>query len=353
MKFAKDIYELTDILYMPSRLSGIFPLTRKTVGDRYVYESTPVNWKILLPTVGKYDITSSYKNKLIHSKRALQITNHYSQQSLKNTFNNKTNALTPIVTFLAMVFAMTTGATYICYKMVQKRSNHLFDNITNLYILLIDPYISGTITATAMLMRRKKLLILLNHLHNIDIKLKSVGITPPYKLVTVLAWSASVAIPAGLSTWAIEMYVIRRDDVDHLMWRMCFTPCYIMYNYFMTLYSGMLIIIYERFCLVNGMIKSLNDNRSDVALNVLPKIKTLQYLLCEISNELSRYFDIPMLLVSVKIYITTIACVLSFYGMVPHMHSELTVWMSIYWIYFLLCVVIYELINTEVIHFDL
>lgn len=254
-----------------------------------------------------------------------------------------------MMNLLAVVFSMTTGAIYICYIMVHKQSNRLFDNITNLYILLIDPYISGTLTAATMLIRRKKLLILLNSINNIDYKLKTVGIIPPYKLVTILARSASIAIPTGLSIWAIEMYVIRRDNVNHLMWRMCFTPCYIMYNYFMTLYCGMLIIVYQRFCLVNRVIKLMqrNTNGFDV-LKLLPKTKILHYLLCEYSNKMARYCDLPILLVTVKIYITTVACVLSFYGMVPHMHSELTVWMSIYWIYFLLSVGLSELISIEV-----
>lgn len=238
--------------------------------------------------------------------------------------------------------------------MIHKQSNHLFDNITNLYILLIDPYISGTLTAVTMLIRRKKLLMLINNINNIDDKLKTVGITPPYKLVTILARTASIAIPAGLSTWATDMYVIRGDNVNHLMWRMCFTPCYIMYNYFMTVYSGMLIMVYQRFCLVNIMIRSMqsNTNGFDVS-KLLPKTKILHYLLCEHSNKMAQYCDLPILLVTVKIYITTIACVLSFYGMVPHMHSELTVWMSIYWIYFLLSVGLSELINIEVINFVL
>lgn len=247
-----------------------------------------------------------------------------------------------------VIFSMSVGAIYICNNMMKKQNKHLFDNITNLYIMLIDPYISGTLTVAAMLIRRKQILLLLNLLDNIDNKFKKIAITPSYKLITVMAWSVSIAIPTGMCIWGIHMYIIRKDNLDHLMWRMCFTPCYVMYNYFMTIYTGKLILIYQRFCLLNKKIISLHHNNTFDVSKLLLETKRLHYLLCDLSNKLAIVCDLPILLVTVKVYITTIACVLSFYGMVPHMHSELTVWMSVYWIYFLLSMVISELINKEV-----
>lgn len=247
-----------------------------------------------------------------------------------------------------MVFAMTVGAVYICEKKIQKQDKYLFDNITNLYVLLIDPYVSGTITVAITLIRRKKLLSLFKDTYNLDIKFKTLGINPSYKILTVLAWSATIVIPVGQIAWIIHMYLIQQDIVDHLMWRMCFTSCYIIYNYFMTLCIGSFIIIYQRFYLLNRALMSISDNRFEVVSELLPKIKMLHYLVCETSNSFAQFSDIPILLLTVKVYVLTIACVLSFYGMLPHLHSELTVWISVYWIHFLLCVVLSELIHNEV-----
>lgn len=255
--------------------------------------------------------------------------------------------------FVGIVLSMTIGAAYILNEMFQKQNEHIFDNITNLYILLIDPYISGTITAINIIVKRKKEILLLNIIDKIDKKFKTMSIKPPYKTITLLTWCIVTLIPAGMTSWAIHMYIIQTDAAVHFMWRMCFTPCYIMYLYFMTLYGGILIILYQRFYLLNHLIKSMGNAKIEIVLKLLPKTKLLHYLLCDASNKLTKLCNLPIILVAAKVYITTIACVLSFYGMVPQMHNELTVWMSVYWINFLVSVMLTEMINIEVIVFIL
>lgn len=247
-----------------------------------------------------------------------------------------------------MFLFMTVGALYIIAEMNQTQNKRLFDNITNIYVLLIDPYISGTLTLVTILVRRKALFALILLHHDIDNKYRALGIKPPYVILTVLAWNCVVAIPAGMISWAIHMYIIHEDAITHLLWRMCFTPCHIMYNYFMCIHIGTLIFIFERFRLLNKTMKSITGEKFSVVCKLLPKTSFLHYRLCEAANRLTKHADLPLLLITLKVYLTTIACVLSFYGMVPQMHSELTVWMSIYWLYFLLCVVLCELINNEV-----
>lgn len=247
-----------------------------------------------------------------------------------------------------MFLSMTAGALYIIAEMNQSQNKRLFDNITNIYVLLIDPYISGTLTLVAMLMRRKGLFAIILLHQDIDNKCKALNIKPSYAVLTILAWSCVLIIPAGMISWVIHMCIIHEDAKTHLLWRLCFTPCYIMYNYFMCIYIGILIFVFERFHLLNKTIKSLNSEKFYVVSEMLPKASIIHYQLCNTANRVTKHSDLPLLLLTFKVYLTTIACVLSFYGMVPQMHSELTVWMSIYWIYFLLCVVLCELINNEV-----
>lgn len=243
---------------------------------------------------------------------------------------------------------MTGGAAYIVHEMMQKENQRLFDNITNLYILLIDPYISGILTLATLFIRRKKYLKVLSLVHQIEDMFKAIDVIPTYKILTVLGWCAAITIPSGIIAWAIHMYIIHDDIVVHIMWRMCFTPCYILYNYFMSFYTGSLILLYLRFRLINERVKGMYEVDFNAVLKLLPKIKVLHCKLCEVSNRFAKTSDVPILLITTKVYVTTIACVLSFYGMVPLMHSELTVWMSIYWIYFLFSVILSELINIEV-----
>lgn len=231
---------------------------------------------------------------------------------------------------------------------MEKQNKGLLDNITNIYVLLFDPYVSGTSTLLVMLVKRKELLRVIKLLYDIDKKFKSLRKKPTYLVLTTLSWGVAVVIPTGIASWAIHMYVIRKDFLTHLLWRLCFAPCYIMYNYFMSIFAGSLIFLYQRFRLLNETIRVTKYEKFHAASILLPKESGLHYQLCEAANSLIKLTALPVLLLSLKVYLTTIVCVLSFYGMVPQMHSELTVWMSIYWIHFLLNVGLCELISVEV-----
>lgn len=245
---------------------------------------------------------------------------------------------------------MTMGAMYIISQMLQETDKRLFDNISNLYVLLIDPYISGTVTLVTVLIRRRATLVTMKLHHDIDITLRKMNLNPPFLILTSLSWIVGFTILTGICTWTIHMYIIHDNFLNHTLWRMCAAPCYIMYNFYMAVFVGSMIFLYERFLLLNKTLltATTSDDFGSIS-KLLSFASNLHFQLCETTEKDMKFVDVTIFSLTIKVYVMMVICVLSFYGMVPHIHLELTVWLSVYWIYFLLSVGLCELITFEVI----
>lgn len=313
MRVAEDGWQLLDIVYRSFRTFAVFPLHRRRVGNRYVYYTTPLNLSTTLPTISKYGTKEAFKKWF--------------------------------VMFSVLELVLTAGALYIINDLYQQEGS-LFNNISNLYVLLVDPYISGTATLIVLLTRRHSLLATFMMITDADCVLVNIGVKPPYSILTHLARIICTIIPLSQVAWAIHMYLLH--DLQYLLWRTCFAPCYLLYNYYMMFFVGIQILLYQRFHSINKKLSGMLESDCQAICHLILPVKQVHFQLCQISRKFSKIGNVPIILLTLKVYLTTIVCVLSFYGIVPQMQTELTVWMSVYWSYYLVSVGMCEITAFEV-----
>lgn len=121
-----------------------------------------------------------------------------------------------------------------------------FDNIVNLFILFIDPFISGTLTTISVLFKQKHGFISTYSLHLVD------------KLFLQIDTKISFAIPrigfimfvisniVGYSLWNTYMIVAGLSVIDEIMERFCYMICYIQLTIILCYYIGTLMCIFLR-----------------------------------------------------------------------------------------------------------
>lgn len=251
-----------------------------------------------------------------------------------------------------MVCVMTFGLYHMIGKMLDEMLN-ILDSITNIYLLIVDPYVSSILTLCSLVLKRRDMLCAVQYLNDIDKIVKKLGLQPPMLVLTIAGKIGLGALPVGFITWLVYIYSIdpEYNILENVLDRLCFMPCYIMYNYLMYCSIGQLIFVYERFLLLNKKVRSMGNESPSKIRKQLPNIGMVHFYLCQSTKQITGVYSTAIISLTVKVYITTLVCLLSFYGITPVLQAEIFIWMGVYGSMYISLVTFCEITANEVIQY--
>lgn len=105
---------------------------------------------------------------------------------------------------------------------------------------------------------------------------------------------------------------------------------------------------YFRFLVLNERMKSLNRLSSNEIVRQLLVMGKIHTKLCEAATNMTNVFSVPLFFLCSRVYIATVVCLLSFYGMLPILQKEMFYWVAFYWTMYFAVIVFCEVVTSQV-----
>lgn len=144
---------------------------------------------------------------------------------------------------------MLAMLTPLVFKILDFKSNETplnFDNIINLFILFIDPFVSGSLTLITVSLKQETHFSVLKSTHQTDKLLRKLDIEVAFALSQKLFIGYVVAMAAGYMLWAIYLLISGMSVIDELMERFAYMICFMQLTVVLCFYIGSLLNVFLR-----------------------------------------------------------------------------------------------------------
>lgn len=121
-----------------------------------------------------------------------------------------------------------------------------FDNVVNLLILFIDPFISGSLTVISISLKQKHGITVIKNMDTIDKLFRKLGMEISFYIPRIAFTMFVVVSVFGYSAWTTFLSLAGFSVIDEIMERFCYMICYVQLTVVLCYYIGCLLCVYLR-----------------------------------------------------------------------------------------------------------